>query len=88
MEYDTYRIILFLGSAVLLFIEVCIFISLSNRLLAEMIEKLFKITRLDHQTLLMNFCGIHIDFKSSRRFRLSMIGQLAIIAWIILLLNC
>jgi hypothetical protein len=63
-----------------------VILPLSNRLLAELIEKLFEIPRLDKQTLIMNFCGIEVDFKSSRRFRLSLIGQLAVIAWLITLL--
>ncbi|CAF1436092.1 unnamed protein product [Adineta steineri] len=86
MEFEHYRVILFGGYGVLLLFEICFFMSLPNRLLARLVEKLFGIIRLDHQRLIMNFFGINIDFLSSRRFRLSLIIQLAFIPWITLVL--
>ncbi|CAF1390919.1 unnamed protein product [Adineta steineri] len=86
MEFEHYRAILFGGYGVLLLFEICFFISLPNRLLARLVEKLFGIIRLDHQRLIMNFFGINIDFLSSRRFRLSLIIQLAFIPWVTLIL--
>ncbi|CAF4826617.1 unnamed protein product, partial [Rotaria sp. Silwood2] len=50
---------------------------LPNRLLANFIAKQFAITRSDKQKFIMNLYGIKIDFLSSRRFRLSLIVQLA-----------
>ncbi|UJR19604.1 hypothetical protein I4U23_022738 [Adineta vaga] len=86
MEFHHYRAILFGSYGVLLVFEICFLLALSNRLLAELVERLFGIIRLDHQKLIMNFFGVHIDFLSSRRFRLSLIVQLAIIPWITVLL--
>jgi hypothetical protein len=86
MEFHYYRAIFFGSYCVLFLLEISFFALLSNRLLAELVEKLFEIIRLDHQRLLMNFFGINIDFLSSRRFRLSLIIQLAFIPWITLLL--
>ncbi len=73
-------------SIALLIFEICVFTLLSNRLLSELIEKMFEIIRLDHQKLKMNFYGIQIDLTSSRRFRLSLTCQLSFITWIIILL--
>ncbi|CAF1509866.1 unnamed protein product [Adineta steineri] len=86
MKFEHYTGILFGGYGVLLLFEICFFMSLPNRLLAKLVEKLFGIIRLDHQRLIMNFFGINIDFLSSRRFRLSLIIQLAFIPWITLVL--
>ena len=86
MEFYQYRAILFGSYGILLLLEICFFISLSNRLLAELVEKLFEIIRLDHQKLIMNFFGVNINFLASRRFCLSLIIQLAFIPWITLLL--
>jgi hypothetical protein len=86
MDYYNYRTVMIGCSIGLFFLELCILISLSKRLLAELIERAFEITRLDHQTLMMNFFGIQINLESSRRFRLSLIFQLAGIASINLLL--
>lgn len=52
---------------------------------AELIEKTFGIVRCNKQEWIMNFYGVQINFLSSRRFRLSLIFQLAAIAWIIVL---
>jgi hypothetical protein len=86
MKFNHYQAIMYGGSILLLLLEICLIVLLSNRLLAELIERIFEIPRLDQQTSIMNFFGVQIDLKSSRRFRLSFIVQLAIIAWINLLL--
>jgi len=86
MDYYDYQTVMSGCSAGLFLLELCILISLSKRLLAELIERAFEITRLDHQTLMMDFFGIQINLRSSRRFRLSLIFQLAGIASINLLL--
>jgi hypothetical protein len=86
MDFYNYQVIMFGCTVGLFFLELCILTSLSKRLLAELIERLFEITRLDHQTLMMNFFGIQINLESSRRFRLSLSFQLAVIASINLLL--
>jgi hypothetical protein len=62
MEYNTYTATILDFSAVLLVLENCVIISLSNRILAELVEKLFGIMRSDNQTLIMNFYGVQIDF--------------------------
>jgi hypothetical protein len=80
MEFRNYVAMLIGGAVALLIFELCVFISPSNRLLAELLEKLFEITRLDHQMLIMNFFCIQIDFISLRRFRLSLTDQIAGIA--------
>jgi hypothetical protein len=86
MNFGTYRAMTSGFSFALLFLEICVFISISNRLSAELIGKLFGIIQSDDQTFMMNFYGVQIDFLSSRRFRLSLIFQLSLVAWIISLL--
>jgi hypothetical protein len=86
MELSNYRMLIFGGAAVLFVIEICVFVMLRNRLLAELLEKLFGITRLNPSGFLVNFSGIEIDFQSSQRFRISLICQLAVISWINILL--
>lgn len=83
MTFETYRSIIFSFTYGLLFVEIAVALSLPNRLLANIIEYQFSITRSDKEKLIMNFYGIKISFLSSRRFRLSLIFQLVIILWIV-----
>ena len=86
MEFYHYTAIILACPAILLFLGLCVFGFLPNRLLAELIERMFEIVRIDHQVLMMNFFGIKIDFVSSRRFRLSLVCQLSFTALVMLLL--
>jgi hypothetical protein len=86
MEFYQYKIMVIGCSIVLFLLEICLFAFLSNRLLAELIEKMFEIIRTDHQNFKMNFYGIQIELTTSRRFRLSLASQLSFITWITILL--
>lgn len=86
LDFETYRGILFGGAAVVLIIEIICFLLLPDRLLVELLEKRFKINSSSDDRFLMNFSGVEIDFQSSRRFRYSLIVQLALVTWINLLI--
>ena len=86
LEYNTYRGMVFGGAAALLVLEAVFLFLLPLRILVEMCEKVFEITRSGSNAMMLNFFGVHIDFELSRRFRLSLIGQLVTIAWINVLL--
>lgn len=91
MEFSDYRWMM-VGCSVVLFVFLfSVLMVLPKRILAEMIEKFFDITRLDHRTFMMDFFGHHVDLLSSRRFRFSVIIQLAditCIAFLLLLDGC
>ena len=86
MEFWQYRLLLVGCSMAMLVFIICMLMLLRKRLLAEMIEKLFEIIRIDCRTLLMDFFGHHVNLRSSRRFRLSVMIQLAEITSIALIL--
>ena len=86
MEYIAYTLILF-GTALGLFaLEIIIFLLLPNGLVVKLIEQQFGIKKSGKKESLMNFYGMEIDLLSARRFRWSLICQLAGTVLIILLL--
>ena len=89
MEFWQYRLLVLGCSKVSFIFLIGVLMLLRKRLLAEMVERLFDITRMDCRTLMMDFFGHHVSLRSSRRFRLSVIVQLAGITSIVftLLLN-
>ena len=86
MEFQHYRLMMVGCSIALFLFLIFVLLLVSKRLLAELAEKLLYIIRLDHRTLMMDFFGHQIDLKSSRRFRFSIIIQLAVMTSIIFLL--
>lgn len=86
MEFQHYRLMMAGCSIALFLFLMFILLLISKRLLAELAEKFLDIIRLDHRTLIMDFFGRQIDLKASRRFRLSIIIQLADMTSIIFLL--
>ena len=86
LEFDAYRGIIFGGAAVILLIELICCLLIPKRLLVEMLEAVFRIKPLADDPYLINFFGVPIHFLTSRRFRYSLVVQLAIVGWINLLL--
>ncbi|CAF1384852.1 unnamed protein product [Adineta ricciae] len=82
LDFDHYRLILFGGHFLSFILEICLFLLISNRILTELMGKLFEINQLHNQKEILSFYGININLFSSRRFRFSMIFQLAFTAWI------
>ena len=77
---------IFGSSAILLCIEIIFLALLPKRLLAELVEQLFDINCIDHRNLLMSYFGRKINFFTSRRFRFSLVIQIAFIVWVMVLL--
>ena len=86
LDLATYRALFYSCAAAIFALETCFLLLIPHCVLAELFEKVFQITRSGSNVLMMNFFGVNVDFGSSRRLRLSLIGQLATIASINILL--
>lgn len=86
MELKEYLQLINGCSVVVLLLNICVLALLSSRLLSELFQKLLRIHPVKNLPSYVNFYGISINIKSSRRFRFSLIIQLSLKIWIIIVL--